>query len=173
LPTWKIIWLLESYQLIWVRVLIILFRWPNPFCMQYYICYASFSHFEGFSKVYISIHHEFAPGMYNWHFCNDFVINSAQFDVYEDLTYGFLATGRNRDLILHLVPHLTLCSTLDLARDPTLHLACDPTLGAHWSWQVGTLATFDGRIKDLGFVPPRALQLQSSTHLGLGSCSDR
>jgi hypothetical protein len=66
-----------------------------------------------FSKLYISIHHEFAPGMYNYCFCNDFVINSSQLNVYEDLTYGFLAIGWNRDLILHLVPHLTLRSTLD------------------------------------------------------------
>jgi hypothetical protein len=88
----------------------------------------NFIHFEGFSKFYISFHHEFAPGMYNWCFCNDFVINSSQFDVYEDLTYGFLATGWNHIPIIHLIPRLTLCSALDPARDSTL--------GAHWSWQL-------------------------------------
>jgi hypothetical protein len=141
--------------------------------MRYYICYASFIHFEGFSKVYISIHHEFTPGMYNWHFCNDFVINSAQLNVYEDLTYGFLATGRNHDPILHPTPHPTLHSTLDPTRDPTLHLARDPTLRAHWSWRLVHWRPLMDESGILGFVPPRALQLQSSTHLGLGSCSDR
>ena len=29
----------------------------------------------------------------NYCFCNGFVINSTQFDVYEDLMYGFLETG--------------------------------------------------------------------------------
>jgi hypothetical protein len=78
------------------------------------------SHFEGFSKVYISIHHEFTSGMYNWCFCNGFVINSVQFDVYKDLMHGLFATGKNHSLILHSVPRPTLCSTLDLARDTTL-----------------------------------------------------
>ena len=104
--------------------------------MRYYICYASFIHFEGFSKLYISIHHEFAPGMYNYHFFNDFVINSSQFDFYEDLTYGFLATGWNRNLILHPVPHPALRSTRDLAQYLTLHSTCDTTLRENWSWQL-------------------------------------
>jgi hypothetical protein len=42
-----------------------------------------------FSKLYISIHHEFAQGMYNYHFCNDFAINSSHFDVYKDLMFWF------------------------------------------------------------------------------------
>jgi hypothetical protein len=70
--------------------------------------------------------------MYNWCFCNGFVINSSQFDVYEDLMYGFLATGRNHSLILHLVPCLALRSALDPERDLTL----DTTLRAHWSWRL-------------------------------------
>jgi hypothetical protein len=81
-----------------------------------------------------------SPGMYNWCFCNGFVINSAQFDVYEDLMYGFLATGKNCGLILHLVPRPTLRSTLDLAHDPTLHLAHDPTLECiGGGWYIGGL----------------------------------
>jgi hypothetical protein len=74
--------------------------------------------------------------MYNWCFCNVFVINSAHFDVHEDLMYGFFATSKNRGSILHLVPRLTLRSTLDPTRDPTLHPARDPALGAHWSWRL-------------------------------------
>ena len=92
------------------------------------------SHFEGVSKVYISIHHGFATGMYNWCFCNDFVINSAQIDVYEYLVYGLLTTGQNLGLILHLVPLLVLCSALDPTHDLTLHPTCDPTVEAHWNW---------------------------------------
>jgi hypothetical protein len=38
---------------------------------------------------------------------------------------------------------------------------------------VSTLAACGGRINDLGFVPPRGLQLQSSLHLRLGSYADR
>jgi hypothetical protein len=74
--------------------------------------------------------------MYNWFFCNGFVINSTQFDVYEDLMYGFIATRKNRGLILHSVPHSELRSTLDPTRDLTLHLARDPSLGVHWRWQL-------------------------------------
>jgi hypothetical protein len=64
--------------------------------------------------------------MYNWCFCNGFVINSVQFDVYKDLMHGLFAIGKNRGLILHLVPRLALCSSLD----PT----CDLALRVHRSW---------------------------------------
>jgi hypothetical protein len=47
------------------------------------------SHFEGVSKVYISIYHGFVSGMYNWCFCNDFEINALNFNVYKDLTFWF------------------------------------------------------------------------------------
>jgi hypothetical protein len=89
-------------------------------------------HFEGFSKVYISIHHEFTSGMSNWCFCNGFVINLDQFDVYEYMMHGFLATGRNHSMILHLLPRPVLHSTLDL----TLQSACNLSLRAYWSWQL-------------------------------------
>jgi hypothetical protein len=69
--------------------------------------------------------------MYIWHFCNDFVINSAQLNVYEDIMYGFLAIGWNHDLILHLVPHSTLHLSLDPECDPTFDLANNPALEAH------------------------------------------
>jgi hypothetical protein len=42
-----------------------------------------------FSKLYISIHHEFTQGMYNYHFYNYFAINSSQFNVYKDLMFRF------------------------------------------------------------------------------------
>jgi hypothetical protein len=83
-----------------------------------------------FSNIYISIHHEFAPSMYNYCFCRDFTLNSALLNVYEDITYGLFATGKNRNPILYLVPHLTLHSTIDPI-NPTLHPTHNPTLGAH------------------------------------------
>jgi hypothetical protein len=100
-------------------------------------------HFEGVSKVYISIHHGFTSGMYNWCFCNDFEINSVQFDVYKYLMHGLCATGKNHGLILHLVPRLALCSTLDPTCDPTLHLARDPIQHSECTgaggWYIGGL----------------------------------
>jgi hypothetical protein len=92
----------------------------------------SFSHFKGIIKLYTSILHGIAQGMYNYRFCNDFMINSSQLNDYEDLMFWFSCNRWNHDPILHPVPRLTLRSTLDL----TLHLTLDPTLRAHRSWRL-------------------------------------
>jgi hypothetical protein len=95
-------------------------------------------------------------------FYNDFELNSVWFDVYKDLMHDLCVTGRIHSLILHLVPRPTLHPTPHLVRDLTLHLAHDPTLRAQRSWRLVHWRPVVGRINDLGFVPPRGLQLQSS-----------
>jgi len=47
----------------------------------------SFSHFKGIIKLYTSIRHGIAQGMYKHHFFHGFTINSSQLIYYEDITF--------------------------------------------------------------------------------------